>query len=159
MTQISAQNEEVSPGSLHNYIITLNRPILLVKATAIDRAILLWLNYRNTYNYWREEQQKLFTTTISRGGQPSISTQNHTQTRQQQQSSGTDTHMNLSLNLAGGLYICLPIFSEDSDEENMSALLVSLKKSEILVHGMAGFLLLKVVEFGLFSKEGTGMSR
>lgn len=49
MTQISAQNEEVSAGALHNYIITLNRPILLIKATAIDKAILLWLNYRNTY--------------------------------------------------------------------------------------------------------------
>jgi hypothetical protein len=37
MTQISAQNEEVTAGALHNYIITLNRPILLVKATAIDK--------------------------------------------------------------------------------------------------------------------------
>ncbi|KAI6182660.1 FSA-C domain-containing protein [Aphelenchoides bicaudatus] len=131
MTQISAQNEEVSAGAFHNYIITLNRPILLVKATAIDKAILLWLNYRNTYNYWREEQQKLLMMANRYSNPSTTSTPSHAQSRQQQ--SGTDTHMNLSLNLAGSLYICMPIFSEDSDEENMSALLISLKKSDILV--------------------------
>lgn len=49
LLQISAQNEELaaSQASQHNYVIQLNRPILLVKATAIDKAILLWLNYRN----------------------------------------------------------------------------------------------------------------
>lgn len=103
MTQISAQNEEVSAGALHNYIITLNRPILLVKATAIDKAILLWLNYRNTYNYWREEQQKLLM--MANRNPSTTSTTSQTQNRQQQQ--GPDTHMNLSLNLAGGLYICV----------------------------------------------------
>lgn len=54
------QNEEaINKDSLHSYLITLNRPFLLIKSNAVDKAILLWLNYRNTYNYWREERSKL----------------------------------------------------------------------------------------------------
>uniref|UniRef100_A0AC35GQP9 Vitellogenin n=1 Tax=Panagrolaimus sp. PS1159 TaxID=55785 RepID=A0AC35GQP9_9BILA len=59
MVKISAQNEESSHMAPHNYVISLNRPILLLKSTALDKAILLWLNYRNVHNYWREERQKL----------------------------------------------------------------------------------------------------
>uniref|UniRef100_A0A7E4VU99 FSA_C domain-containing protein n=1 Tax=Panagrellus redivivus TaxID=6233 RepID=A0A7E4VU99_PANRE len=59
MTNIAVQNEESSHASPHNYVILLNRPILLLKSTALDKAILLWLNYRNVHNYWREERQRI----------------------------------------------------------------------------------------------------
>lgn len=49
--------------SQHSFLILLNRPFLLIKSNAIDKAILLWLNYRNTYNYWRKEREKLLVMT------------------------------------------------------------------------------------------------
>ncbi|CAD5207349.1 unnamed protein product [Bursaphelenchus okinawaensis] len=122
MTQISAQNEEVAQNSIHNYIITLNRPILLAKATAIDKAILLWINYRNTYNYWREERSKVMT---QRQSHLSSTHKSHSQ------QSPVDMNMNLSLSIQGGLYICMPMFSDDS--YGMSALLISLQKSDVSV--------------------------
>uniref|UniRef100_A0A1I7S228 FSA_C domain-containing protein n=1 Tax=Bursaphelenchus xylophilus TaxID=6326 RepID=A0A1I7S228_BURXY len=122
MTQISAQNEEVAHNSIHNYIITLNRPILLAKATAIDKAILLWINYRNAYNYWREERSKVMT---QRQSHLPAAHKTH------QQPASVDMNMNLSLSIQGGLYICMPMFSDEA--YGMSALLISLQKSDVSV--------------------------
>ncbi|KAI6241376.1 FSA-C domain-containing protein [Aphelenchoides fujianensis] len=124
MTQVSAQ---ITTGQLHNYIIQLNRPILLVKASAIDKAILLWLNYRNAYNYWRQELLL-----AGRGHQPPASTPKSPDASTPTATSALDTQMNLSLSIQGGLHCVMPLFSEESDE-NMAALLVSLQRSEVSV--------------------------
>lgn len=44
---------------LHNYSISLIRPFLFIRPNALDKAVLFWLNYRNTYNCWAEERNKL----------------------------------------------------------------------------------------------------
>ncbi|VDO26763.1 unnamed protein product [Onchocerca flexuosa] len=59
MTQVTLQNKNSSVPSAHSYVVTLNRPILLIKSSAIDKAILLWLNYKNTYDFWHEERKKM----------------------------------------------------------------------------------------------------
>lgn len=51
--------------------------------------------------------------------QSTTSTPSHAQ-QKTAPTTGQDTHMNLSLNLVGSLYICMPLFSEDTDDENMS---------------------------------------
>ncbi|XP_076393962.1 transmembrane protein KIAA1109 homolog tweek isoform X14 [Megachile rotundata] len=40
-------------------LITLKRPLIYVQPVAIDKAILVWLNYKNAYEYWNEKRANL----------------------------------------------------------------------------------------------------
>lgn len=40
-------------------LITLKRPLIYVQPMAIDKAILVWLNYKNAYEYWNEKRANL----------------------------------------------------------------------------------------------------
>ncbi|GAB6024106.1 hypothetical protein CHUAL_008817 [Chamberlinius hualienensis] len=39
--------------------ITLHRPLVYVQPVALDRAVLVWLNYKNAYEYWNEQRSSL----------------------------------------------------------------------------------------------------
>ncbi|XP_037087739.1 transmembrane protein KIAA1109 homolog [Pollicipes pollicipes] len=39
--------------------IALRRPLVYVQPMAVDKAILVWLNYRNAYDYWSEQRRTL----------------------------------------------------------------------------------------------------
>ncbi len=40
-------------------LITLRRPLIYIQPIAIDKAILVWLNYKNAYEYWNEQRSIL----------------------------------------------------------------------------------------------------
>lgn len=40
-------------------LITLTRPLVCVQPLAVDRAVLVWLNYKNAYEYWSEQRASL----------------------------------------------------------------------------------------------------
>ena len=40
-------------------LISLRRPLVYVQPMAVDKAILVWLNYRNAYDYWSEQRRTL----------------------------------------------------------------------------------------------------
>lgn len=40
-------------------LITLKRPLIYVQPVAVDKAILVWLNYKNAYDYWNEKRSNL----------------------------------------------------------------------------------------------------
>lgn len=40
-------------------LITLKRPLIYVQPVAVDKAILVWLNYKNAYDYWTEKRANL----------------------------------------------------------------------------------------------------
>ncbi|XP_014676730.1 PREDICTED: uncharacterized protein KIAA1109-like, partial [Priapulus caudatus] len=40
-------------------LITLTRPIIYAQPIATDKAILVWLNFKNAYDYWNQERQAL----------------------------------------------------------------------------------------------------
>lgn len=40
-------------------LLTLKRPLVYVQPIAIDKAILVWLNYKNAYEYWTEKRANL----------------------------------------------------------------------------------------------------
>lgn len=40
-------------------LITLKRPLIYIQPVAIDKAILVWLNYKNAYEYWNEKRANL----------------------------------------------------------------------------------------------------
>ncbi|XP_058820213.1 bridge-like lipid transfer protein family member 1 isoform X3 [Topomyia yanbarensis] len=40
-------------------LITLKRPLMYVQPIAVDKAILVWLNYKNAYEYWTEKRANL----------------------------------------------------------------------------------------------------
>ncbi|KAG8228088.1 hypothetical protein J437_LFUL000087, partial [Ladona fulva] len=40
-------------------LITLRRPLIYIQPLAVDKAILVWLNYRNAYEYWNEQRSCL----------------------------------------------------------------------------------------------------
>uniref|UniRef100_A0A0N5B9N6 FSA_C domain-containing protein n=1 Tax=Strongyloides papillosus TaxID=174720 RepID=A0A0N5B9N6_STREA len=126
MTQISAQNEEISLVSPNNYVFSLNRPILYIKSTAIDKAILLWLNYKNTYDFWRKERDKFYSSTVDEKDEYDMLRNDVNETE------SSDMNLNLSLSIQNGLYVCMPLFSTDCND-NLSALLISLQRSEITV--------------------------
>lgn len=40
-------------------MITLKRPLIYFQPVAVDKAILVWLNYKNAYEYWNEKRANL----------------------------------------------------------------------------------------------------
>ncbi|KAG7214078.1 hypothetical protein KM043_001440 [Ampulex compressa] len=40
-------------------LITLKRPLIYIQPMAVDKAILVWLNYKNAYEYWNEKRANL----------------------------------------------------------------------------------------------------
>lgn len=40
-------------------LITLRRPLIYIQPMAVDKAILVWLNYKNAYEYWNEQRSSL----------------------------------------------------------------------------------------------------
>uniref|UniRef100_A0A914RUR5 Mononegavirus-type SAM-dependent 2'-O-MTase domain-containing protein n=1 Tax=Parascaris equorum TaxID=6256 RepID=A0A914RUR5_PAREQ len=120
--QISVQNKESNMHSSYSYVITVNRPILLIKSSAVDKAILLWLNYKNTYDYWREQRNKMLKSKRNSSlSTPSVNAALNVD---------TEMDVNLSLKVTNGVYVCMPLYSADLSA-NMSALVVSLQSTDI----------------------------
>lgn len=54
------QGEMVGEGEGKEVIlITLRRPLIYIQPMAVDKAILVWLNYKNAYEYWNEQRASL----------------------------------------------------------------------------------------------------
>ncbi|MCP9260407.1 DNA mismatch repair protein Msh6 [Dirofilaria immitis] len=124
MTQITLQNKSSSVPSAYSYVVTVNRPILLIKSSAIDKAILLWLNYKNTYDFWHEERKKML-----KSSRRLSLTSAHVSTPLNAE---TEMNVTLSLKVTNGIYVCMPLYSADLSE-NLSALLISLQSTDISV--------------------------
>jgi len=46
-------------------LITLRRPLIYIQPIAVDKAILVWLNYKNAYEYWNEQRSILNSEVLS----------------------------------------------------------------------------------------------
>ncbi|XP_035723534.1 transmembrane protein KIAA1109-like isoform X4 [Vespa mandarinia] len=56
----NAFQEEMAQGEDKEVVlITLKRPLIYIQPMAIDKAILVWLNYKNAYEYWNEKRANL----------------------------------------------------------------------------------------------------
>ena len=53
------QNEVVEGDNKEVVLITLKRPLIYIQPMAVDKAILVWLNYKNAYDYWNEKRANL----------------------------------------------------------------------------------------------------
>ncbi|XP_039287951.1 LOW QUALITY PROTEIN: transmembrane protein KIAA1109 [Nilaparvata lugens] len=55
------EGETVGSGSEDKEVvlITLKRPLVYIQPIAVDKAILVWLNYKNAYEYWSEQRSNL----------------------------------------------------------------------------------------------------
>lgn len=53
------QEETVQGEDKEVVLITLKRPLIYIQPMAVDKAILVWLNYKNAYEYWNEKRSNL----------------------------------------------------------------------------------------------------
>ncbi|XP_050361994.1 transmembrane protein KIAA1109 homolog isoform X3 [Nymphalis io] len=53
------QDEIVCEEDKEVVLITLKRPLIYIQPVAVDKAILVWLNYKNAYEYWNEKRMSL----------------------------------------------------------------------------------------------------
>lgn len=53
------QDEMVCGNDKEVVLITLKRPLIYIQPVAVDKAILVWLNYKNAYEYWNEKRLNL----------------------------------------------------------------------------------------------------
>lgn len=53
------QDEMVQGEDKEVVLITLKRPLIYIQPMAVDKAILVWLNYKNAYEYWNEQRSNL----------------------------------------------------------------------------------------------------
>ncbi|XP_049857041.1 transmembrane protein KIAA1109 homolog isoform X4 [Schistocerca gregaria] len=53
------QDEMVQGEDKEMVLITLRRPLIYIQPIAVDKAILVWLNYKNAYEYWNEQRSNL----------------------------------------------------------------------------------------------------
>ena len=37
-------------------LITLARPVIMVQSVAFDKAVVIWMNYKNAYDYWQRQR-------------------------------------------------------------------------------------------------------
>lgn len=61
-TTISLRNafqDEMLNDDKELVLITLKRPLIYIQPVAVDKAILVWLNYKNAYEYWAEKRANL----------------------------------------------------------------------------------------------------
>jgi len=60
-------SEEISGADADKEVvlITLTRPLIYVQPVAVDKAILVWLNYKNAYEYWNEQRSSLNTEVLA----------------------------------------------------------------------------------------------
>ncbi|XP_071951549.1 bridge-like lipid transfer protein family member 1 isoform X2 [Antedon mediterranea] len=60
-TNINIINTPESSGTSNNGVIlvTLQRPVFFMPPQAVDKAVLVWLNYKNAYDHWHEQRQAL----------------------------------------------------------------------------------------------------
>ncbi|WKY07937.1 hypothetical protein Q1695_007437 [Nippostrongylus brasiliensis] len=128
MTQVRVENKESSSHQSYSYHIALNRPILLIKSSAIDKAILLWLNYKNTYDYWRAERSKLVRA-ANAASKRNTGIQ-HAMFSPPAAAQNFDVSLTLAIN--NGMYVCMPLYSQDLTD-GMPALVLSLQKSDVTV--------------------------
>ncbi|XP_056013431.1 bridge-like lipid transfer protein family member 1 isoform X4 [Ostrea edulis] len=64
----NALQDELIPGAAQDQealMITLTRPIILAQPQAFDKAVLVWLNYKNAYEYWTEQRMALNTEVLN----------------------------------------------------------------------------------------------
>ncbi|XP_074602504.1 transmembrane protein KIAA1109 homolog tweek isoform X2 [Brevipalpus obovatus] len=117
-------------------LITLNRPLVYIQPLALDKAVLVWLNYKNAYEYWNEQRGNLNTEVL-------YATQQVFDKMPQISQMGSPTLGTLFLQLTiDDLGICLPISyspsfptpgvcSKSYDAELRSALVVTLESTRI----------------------------
>lgn len=55
----NAFQDEMAREDMEVVLITLKRPLIYIQPMAVDRAILVWLNYKNAYEYWNENRANL----------------------------------------------------------------------------------------------------
>ncbi len=105
-------------GPSYAYLIRVHRPIVFIQSSAVDKAVLLWLNYKNTYELWNEERQqkRRSSAAIQSAGQMGIGS----------------VPLFLKLSVDSGIYVCMPLYSPQYPDTN-SALLLSLDKTDIEV--------------------------
>ncbi|KAF7987765.1 hypothetical protein HCN44_003628 [Aphidius gifuensis] len=53
------QEEMAQDADKEVILITLKRPLIYIQPMAVDKAILVWLNYKNAYEYWNEKRANL----------------------------------------------------------------------------------------------------
>ncbi|KAG5893448.1 hypothetical protein JTB14_012167 [Gonioctena quinquepunctata] len=53
------QDELIEGEDKEVVLITLKRPLIYIQPVAVDKAILVWLNYKNAYDYWNEKRANL----------------------------------------------------------------------------------------------------
>lgn len=53
---IGAMGEGDPTADKEVILITLTRPLIYLQPAAVDKAILVWLNYKNAYDYWTEQR-------------------------------------------------------------------------------------------------------
>lgn len=53
------QGEMVEGEDKEVVLITLRRPLIYIQPMAVDKAILVWLNYKTAYEYWNEQRSNL----------------------------------------------------------------------------------------------------
>lgn len=59
------QDEIVCDEDKEVVLITLKRPLIYIQPIAVDKAILVWLNYKNAYEYWNEKRLNLNTEVLT----------------------------------------------------------------------------------------------
>ena len=90
-------------------LITLKRPLIYIQPLALDKAVLVWLNYKNAYDYWNEQRtQSVKEPTKEQLGKA----------HQQSQSQSGTLFLQLTVDDLG---ICLPIASFGGGTGTMSS--------------------------------------
>ena len=123
-------------------LFTLNRPLIYIQPLALDKAVLVWLNYKNAYEYWDEQRA------LALGPVLTSPVQQTTTFSQQHQQLPGQSLQGLFLQLTfDDLGICLPIthlshphqvtsslgnrLTTTYDSELKSALVVTLESTTI----------------------------
>lgn len=107
LSTIESMSGEENDEDKEVVLITLTRPLVYVQPLALDKAVLVWINYKNAYEYWNEQRANLNFEVIQATQQVIDKVQPLTQSFSSSQSLGT-LFLQLNVNDFG---VCFPISS------------------------------------------------
>lgn len=141
----TTSNVDNTTDQVEAILVTFSRPLIYIQPLALDKAVLVWLNYKNAYEYWNEQRASVNPINTSKNTSPDVvPTTNTTSTNLPsiQQLSGQSLPAFLLQVTFDDLGICLPIAQitqQNSalssrinyDAELKSALVVTLESTTI----------------------------
>lgn len=140
-TRFHLRNFGSTESHRESIVISVEKPRFYLQPGAVDSAILFWLNYKNTYEFWIEQRQQFsnlllnetFPLNLGRGGEKILRNNQQQSSNSNKKISADSPFLLIKLSVTG-LGVALPlsnIMTKDIATTNVDCLVITLNETVI----------------------------